>query len=107
MLEGFEDKTATARCIFAYSRGPGSEPVLFEGLTEGAIVPASGPTNFGPSAHFRPEVSLIIQIGWDAIFKPNESNMTYAEMDGGEKNAISHRFRALEKLRTFLQDQNI
>jgi inosine triphosphate pyrophosphatase len=33
MLVGFEDKTAYASCTFAYSAGPGSEPILFEGRT--------------------------------------------------------------------------
>lgn len=34
MLAGFEDKSAYALCTFAYSAGPDSEPILFEGRTE-------------------------------------------------------------------------
>jgi inosine triphosphate pyrophosphatase len=30
---------------------------------------------------------------------------TYAEMDGEAKNKISHRYRALEKLRVYLSEQ--
>jgi hypothetical protein len=30
---------------------------------------------------------------------------SYAEMDGVAKNAISHRYRALEKLRLYLTEQ--
>lgn len=56
MLVGFPSKKATAICTFAYSAGPGSEPILFEGKTEGVIVPARGPTNFG----------------WDPVFEPEE-----------------------------------
>ncbi|GAA5846540.1 hypothetical protein JCM9279_006732 [Rhodotorula babjevae] len=91
MLAGFPSKRATAICTFAYSAGPGSEPIIFEGRTEGKIVPARGPTNFG----------------WDPVFEPEEGNgQTYAEMDGAEKNKISHRYRALEKLRVFLGEQD-
>ncbi|BGP37090.1 nucleoside triphosphate pyrophosphohydrolase ham1 [Rhodotorula kratochvilovae] len=91
MLAGFPSKRATAICTFAYSAGPGSEPIIFEGKTEGKIVPARGPTHFG----------------WDPVFEPEESNgLTYAEMDGAEKNKISHRYRALEKLRKFLLEQD-
>lgn len=90
LLEGFPTRKATALCTFAYSPGPGHDPVLFEGETLGEIVPARGPTHFG----------------WDPIFQPDESGgRTYAEMDGAEKNAISHRYRALEKLRIYLEEQ--
>lgn len=58
MLVGFPSKRATALCTFAYSAGPGTEPMLFEGRTEGKIVPARGPTNFG----------------WDPVFEPDEGN---------------------------------
>jgi inosine triphosphate pyrophosphatase len=61
MLEGFQSKAGTAICTFAYSAGPGCEPVLFEGRTEGTIVPARGPSNFG----------------WDPIFQVGETGLTY------------------------------
>ncbi|KAM0751618.1 putative HAM1-protein [Meredithblackwellia eburnea MCA 4105] len=86
MLEGFESKSATAICTFAYCEGPDSEPLLFEGTTPGKIVPARGPGHFG----------------WDPIFEAEESGKTFAEMDGPAKNLISHRYRALDKLRTYL-----
>jgi inosine triphosphate pyrophosphatase len=90
MLAGFDDKSATALCTFAYCAGPGSEPILFEGRTQGRIVPARGPNAFG----------------WDPVFEPVEGEgKTYAEMDGAAKNAISHRYRALEKLKAFLASQ--
>lgn len=91
LLEGFPTKKATALCTFAYSAGPGSTPILFEGSTEGTIVPARGPGHFG----------------WDAIFQPDEGpGQTYAEMDGTAKNAISHRYRALDKLRKYLSEKH-
>ncbi|KAJ3038321.1 nucleoside triphosphate pyrophosphohydrolase ham1 [Rhizophlyctis rosea] len=89
MLAGFEDKGATAICTFAYCAGPGKDVVLFEGKTEGRIVPARGPKDFG----------------WDPVFQPDGFEETYAEMPKETKNSISHRFRALEKLKAFLADE--
>lgn len=40
--------------------------------------------------------------GYDPIFKPKESDKTFAQMSSEEKGKISHRGRATEKLRTFL-----
>lgn len=34
MLDGFEDRTAEAVCTFAFCRGPGAEPILFQGRNE-------------------------------------------------------------------------
>ncbi|KAK1760729.1 inosine triphosphate pyrophosphatase [Echria macrotheca] len=83
LLAAYEDKSAKAVCTFAYSPGPGHEPILFQGVTDGKIVPPRGPTNFG----------------WDPIFEYD--GKTYAEMDKAEKNKISHRGRALEKLQAW------
>lgn len=47
LLVAYEDKTAYAQCIFAYSPEPGSDPVLFVGQCHGEIVQARGPPNFG------------------------------------------------------------
>jgi inosine triphosphate pyrophosphatase len=51
LLAAYADKSAKAVCTFAYSPGPGHEPILFQGITDGQIVPARGPTNFGMSTH--------------------------------------------------------
>ena len=40
--------------------------------------------------------------GYDPIFQPESQNLTYAEMDADEKNRISHRFKALDKIKEFL-----
>jgi hypothetical protein len=34
LLVGFEDKSAEAICTFAYSEGPGHEPIIFQGRTD-------------------------------------------------------------------------
>ncbi|OAV94577.1 Ham1 family protein, partial [Puccinia triticina 1-1 BBBD Race 1] len=82
MLQGFASTEATALCTFAYCE-PGKEPILFEGATEGNIVPARGLANFG----------------WDPIFEVTGTGMTYAEMSAEQKNSLSHRSKALDKLR--------
>ncbi|CAG7935360.1 unnamed protein product [Penicillium nalgiovense] len=105
MLDGFEDRTAEAVCTFAFCRGPGEEPIVFQGRTEvrqiqpfqtlyksnfdvqGAIVRPRGPANFG----------------WDPIFE-YDGKQTYAEMDKEEKNKISHRYKALVKLQQWLAE---
>ncbi|MCJ1421346.1 nucleoside triphosphate pyrophosphohydrolase ham1 [Xylographa parallela] len=85
LLVAYEDKSAQAVCTFAYCEGPSHDPLLFQGRTEGKIVPARGSTQFG----------------WDPIFE--YEGKTYAEMSKVEKNKISHRFLALEKLRKWLE----
>lgn len=61
--------------------------VTFTGTVTGEIVPARGDGGFG----------------YDPIFE--HDGRTFAEMDPDEKNAISHRGRALEKFARWRQDQ--
>jgi len=87
LLAGFEDKTAYAQCIFTVCAGPGCEVHVFDGRTQGKIVPPRGPAGFG----------------WDPVFEPDESGgLTFAEMTKEAKNVISHRGRALDQLRSWL-----
>ena len=89
IIAAYEDKSAYAQCIFALSAGPGCEVRIFDGRTAGKIVPARGPLDFG----------------WDPVFEPDEGQgKTYAEMDKAAKNLISHRYRALNSLRSWLAD---
>ena len=88
MLVGFNDNRAYAVCTFCYSAGKDCEVVVFEGITEGRIVPARGPLTFG----------------WDPIFEPLEGNgLTFAEMNIEQKQAISHRGRALDQLSEYFK----
>jgi XTP/dITP diphosphohydrolase len=60
---------------------------LFEGVAEGNITEQqSGSEGFG----------------YDPIFVPEGYAQTFAELDSAEKNAISHRGKAVEKLAQFL-----
>ncbi|KAL3281558.1 hypothetical protein HHI36_004766 [Cryptolaemus montrouzieri] len=90
LLIGFEDKTAQAVCTFAYHSGiEGEEVILFKGVTDGEIVEPRGSRDFG----------------WDPCFQPKGYNITYAEMPKEEKNKISHRFRALDSLRAYFNEE--
>jgi inosine triphosphate pyrophosphatase len=47
LLAAYEDKSAYAQCVFSFCLGPGHTPIVFSGRTEGKIVPARGPLDFG------------------------------------------------------------
>ena len=47
----------------------------------------------------------ITGFGYDPVFLPQGFNKTFAEMTGQEKDALSHRGKALEKLAEFLYRQ--
>lgn len=89
LLADWQDKTATAVCVFGYCGGAGEEVRLFEGRTEGVIVAPRGPRDFG----------------WDPVFQPEGLATTYAQMEADAKNAISHRGRAMDKLMRFLTSE--
>jgi len=59
---------------------------FFEGTIRGNIVQPRG-TRFG----------------WDPIFQPEGYDKTFAEMSKEEKNKISHRRKALDKLKEYLK----
>lgn len=62
----------------------------FEGTVEGSIV--SSPRGEGG-------------FGYDPVFQPVGYDRTFAEMSLAEKNSISHRARAVEKLAAYLNAQ--
>jgi len=87
LVQGFDTNKAYALCTFAYCEGPGHDPIIFEGRTDGHIVPKRGDNRFG----------------WDPIFEVDGHGKTFAEMLPVEKNEISHRSRALKKLKEHLE----
>lgn len=96
MLNGFDDKTAYAQCIFSYCEGPNQRVYTFVGQTNGVIVPPRGTNGFG----------------WDPIFECRDEQLngtddfakTYAEMSVKGKNLVSHRFRAIRAVTEFLKN---
>ena len=89
-MEGVEDRRARFRTVIALiCQG---EEHLFEGIVEGEILLApSGSEGFG----------------YDPIFRPIGSDVSFAEMRPNEKNSISHRARALEALASFLEQRSL
>ncbi|KAG4068631.1 hypothetical protein HA402_002322 [Bradysia odoriphaga] len=90
LLEGWDDKSAQAICTFAYAPCADGEVILFQGITEGHIVYPRGPRDFG----------------WCPCFQPVGYDKTYAELPPSEKNAISHRFKAVDKMREFFKSES-
>lgn len=88
LLKNMEDKTdrkAHFSTVIALCMD-GSENI-FEGRVDGSIaVTPSGENGFG----------------YDPIFVPDETGVSFAEMDARAKNDISHRGRAVRKLFSFL-----
>jgi len=81
-----EERGAVFRCVIALATSSG-EVTTVEGRTDGIILrkPRGG-------AGF----------GYDPIFLPNGHARSYAEMLQDEKNAVSHRGRALEAARELI-----
>ncbi len=101
LLKDEEKRTARFRCVIAltsvtsgrvenaspvcYAEAP--EPTqLFDGACEGKIISEPRGTN---------------GFGYDPLFVPVGFDATFAELGEDEKNKISHRSKALEKLKAF------
>ena len=76
---------AEAKTMIGFAKSPG-EIHFFEGSVKGKIVSPKG-TGFG----------------WDPIFQPDGYSKCFGEMGAEEKNAISMRRIALNKLKEFLE----
>jgi len=89
LLHAFEDKSAAAMCCIAYMDTTLAEPICFTGLTEGKIVQPPGEENQFAT--------------WDPTFMPEGFDRTFAQMTMEEKNTISHRKKACEALRQYVE----
>lgn len=77
------ERSARFRCVMALVSPAGDTLQIAEGAVEGRIAEqASGGGGFG----------------YDPIFELPERGCTMAELDEGEKNRLSHRYRALAAL---------
>jgi XTP/dITP diphosphohydrolase len=101
-MQGVEDRSARFRTVIALILG--GEEHLFEGRVEGWIIEEyRGAGGFGYDPIFAPDRQ------GDNRFRGAESAVgvpTFAEMPAEQKNAISHRARAVEKLARFLTTTN-
>jgi XTP/dITP diphosphohydrolase len=89
LLNGNNNRKARFRCVIALIIN--GDEHLFEGIAEGSIIDERrGSEGFG----------------YDPVFIPSGSKLTFAEMPLPEKNLISHRARAFEKLKIFLLQYN-
>ena len=80
------NQNAEARTIIGYCSSKG-EIIFFESVVKGKIVAPKGDIGWG----------------WDPIFKQNGYKKTYAEMTIKQKNKLSMRKMALEKLKEYLK----
>ena len=84
-LKGHADRNAHFSTVIALCRG--EEEHIFEGRVDGQIAEVrSGSNGFG----------------YDPIFIPDETGVSFADMKADDKNRISHRGRAVRKLFSFL-----
>lgn len=84
-LEGKSDRTAQFKTVVALTLN--EKEYTFEGICKGHIATVkSGHQGFG----------------YDPIFIPEGYDVSFAEMSAEDKNRISHRGKAIDKLKDFL-----
>ena len=88
-LEGVSkpDRSALFRCVIALV-GPSGEEKVVEGVVSGMITEEDQGTE---------------GFGYDAIFFLPELGKTFSELDAREKNRVSHRAKAVEKIEEHLR----
>jgi XTP/dITP diphosphohydrolase len=84
-MQGKEERSARFRTCIAYLTG--EEERYFEGCVEGSIIDTLRGCN---------------GFGYDPLFVPCGYDITFAEMSSEEKNKISHRAIAVQKLIEYL-----
>lgn len=87
-LEGVKNRKARFRTVISLLLD--GEEHLFEGIVEGHI--AASEAGCGG-------------FGYDPLFIPDGYDCTFAEMSAEQKNAISHRGRAVQRLVAFLKSR--
>ena len=88
-LDGIEGsaRAAAFRCVVALAVQGDEEVRTVEGVTRGVILDA--PRGQGG-------------FGYDPLFLPDGHDLTYAEMRADEKNAVSHRGKAIKNARALV-----
>ena len=86
-LKGETNRKAQFKTVIALIQN--GEEYVFEGVVKGEITTSKcGSEGFG----------------YDPVFRPDGSELTFAEMSLEEKNNVSHRAAAVQKLVQFLQN---
>ena len=88
-LDGHQDRNARFRTVVAFIDASGEH--FFEGEVRGTITTAPRGTN---------------GFGYDPVFLPEMSDLTFAELDAKKKNAISHRGQAMWKMVRWLAERD-
>ena len=89
-MKGKQERQAQFKTIFALCLG--EDLHTFEGIVRGEIThERKGEGGFG----------------YDAVFLPEGYTDTFAQMSADQKNSISHRGRALQKLTAYLKEVEI
>jgi XTP/dITP diphosphohydrolase len=89
-LKNRKDRSARFRTVIALIIG--EKEYLFEGIVEGKLIEeARGNAGFG----------------YDPVFVPEGYTETFAEMGIDVKNKISHRAKAVEQLKRFLDEKQL
>ena len=86
-MHGMTNRKACFKTVIALILN--GEQYFFEGRVDGQILTEQRGTD---------------GFGYDPIFLPDGFDQTFAEMDAAAKNAISHRGRAMQQLKTFLSN---
>ena len=85
-MAGMDERRARFRTVISLILN--EKEFQFEGICEGRITREKrGESGFG----------------YDPVFVPNGSDLTFAEMNKQEKNEFSHRKKAMDKMITFLK----
>ena len=87
-MEGKEDRSCAFRCALAL-KIPGRDTVIAEGTCPGTLLTERRGTG---------------GFGYDPLFLYEPMGKTYAEMNQEEKNSVSHRSRAAEKMREIMRN---
>jgi len=86
LADKFKNYQATAKTVIGYAKNS-QEIYYFEGVLKGTIIAPQGKSGFG----------------WDPIFQPQGYQKSLAKLSLDEKNAISMRRQALNRLQEFLR----
>lgn len=90
-LKDKDNRNASFHCVIALANVE-DKVISFEGITEGKIANS---------------ISGVGGFGYDPVFYVNDMGMTYAEISEEDKNKVSHRARALNKLVEYLKSHQL